>query len=106
MNKANLPCEECYKFFKKRKAPTPCGTCPKPTLMAENQIAWELFEDTTQQLRVGGMGGIFGFEFSALPVLFTIHQIPEEDWFVMFKKLNTVYSIALRIWNVKDTNKK
>lgn len=67
--------------------------------MHGNLAAWEIFEDTTQQLRIGGMGGVFGFEFSALPLLFSIHSLPEDEWYVTLKKLTVIYSVALKIWN-------
>jgi hypothetical protein len=70
--------------------------------MVENVVAWEIFEDTTQQLRIGAMGGVFGFDFAALPVLFDLHSVPEEARFITLKKLNAIYAVALKHWNKSD----
>lgn len=74
--------------------------------MAGNVVVWELFEETTSQLRVGGMGGVFGFDYSSLPLILAVYQVPESEWYVTLRKLSAIYAIALPIWNKPKDNKK
>lgn len=99
MNPANLSCEACFKFFDDRKKRTPCGPCQKPILLLENETAWMIFEATTTQLRIAGMGGVLGFDYSSLPFLFATYGVPETEHLILLQKLNAMYQVALKIWN-------
>ena len=55
MEKEDLPCATCE------------GRCPE--LMPENAEAFELLQAGGTQLRVGGMGGVIGFDYNALALL-------------------------------------
>ena len=54
-NRDDLDCEECE------------GRCPD--LMPENAAAWELLQAGATQLRMSGMGGPVGFDYSALALV-------------------------------------
>jgi hypothetical protein len=65
---------------------TPCGECPKPTLMASNYAAWEIFIHLSTQVRVGGLGGFAGIDYASLPALFNVFGVrPEEQIFYLDK---------------------
>lgn len=74
-------------------------------LDAGNLVEWELFEETATHVRTAGMGGIVGFDYSALPMFLKAYDVPESEWWIVLKKLGLIYSIAVRLWN-EQSNKK
>lgn len=74
--------------------------------MAANSVAWTIFQHLTTQAKVGGMGGVFGFDYSALPVLFTAYSVQECQWANYMEKIHVLSSIGVKHWNRKDESKK
>jgi hypothetical protein len=66
-----------------------------------NETAWEIFIDSASQLRTAGMGSVVGFDYSSLPFLFAVYSVPESETWIMLKKLNVLFGIALKHWNKK-----
>lgn len=76
-----------------------CASCPRPFLMEGNEMAWEMFNILSTQLRVGGMGGIFGVELTMFPALCDIKQIPPSEREILLDKILIIIPIAVGFWN-------
>lgn len=51
------------------------------------------------------MGGVVGFDISALSFLLKMHQIPESRWQFEFEKVMAYSQVAVKHWN-KDEDEK
>ncbi len=100
-----MSCEQCASYFKKKRLPTPCGPCKKVYLLPTNEDVWAIFLELTSQARVGGFGGVFGFEYTALPIVFQLHCVPEEYWHEYYIKLHRTWVVAMKHWNKKEEKK-
>jgi hypothetical protein len=54
------------------------------------------------QVRVGGMGGFLGFDYSALLVILLAKQIPVAEWDFLIDRLNVIGKVAMKRWNEKS----
>lgn len=102
MKPGQLSCEQCADLFNSQAKATPCFRCPKPELDPRNAWIWECFLALASQANVGGMGGVVGFNYAALPVIFAAKGIPFALWGYFVEKLEVITPIALRYWNDKN----
>lgn len=72
-------------------------------LAEENHTVWTIFQHLVTQARVAGMGGVTGFDYSALPVLFAAYDVPTCEWQFYMEKLLELSQIALRYWNTEKS---
>ena len=85
-DKKRLPtCEECRKLQKEDPHyHRSCETCPRRdvtefyTLQAKEIIS--LYNMASSQLRVGGLGTIFGVDLNAVRFLLELWEIPQYKW--------------------------
>jgi len=75
-------------------------------LLPENLLAAELFGVLSTQLKVGGLGGVFGFDYAALPFIFGLFDVPPELHRDTFDRLSIMMSTALKIWQDQREAKK
>lgn len=50
------------------------------------------------------MGGVVGLDYSALPFLLRVYNVPEPEWEIYLDKIKEIVTIGLRHWN-RDTKK-
>ena len=98
-----MSCEECSAYFQRLRKTTPCGPCPKPFLAPANATAWEVFAKLYGQAKVGGMGGVYGFDYAVLPFLFVTYGVPRSEWWIYLDKIEVVSKVALRHLNKATT---
>jgi len=96
-----LSCEDCSRFHRDfERVEPPCNTtCPKPELMPENEMAWNLAIQLTSQLRFAGMSGVIvGFDFAVLPMYLTAYFVPQSEWQFYIEKITAVGRIMTEYW--------
>jgi hypothetical protein len=54
------------------------------------------------QAKVGGMGTYLGFDYSCLPFIFKLYEIPEAEWEYYIDKFHVITRIAMKHWNKRD----
>lgn len=56
-----------------------------PMLDAANQTAWAIFQRVEDQVRVGM--DVVGLDYTILPTVFQLYDVPREDWRLTFEKI-------------------
>lgn len=97
-----MSCEECHRYNSSQNRATPCQVCPKPFLASANETAWEIFRHMLTQARVAGMGGVTGFDYSCLSVLFESFEVDLNERPIMLEKLQILGSVAVEMFNKDD----
>lgn len=95
-------CEACAAQHAQFRKETPCGTCKLVWLIPENELAAQIFFVLLSQLRVGGMGGVFGVDYASLPFMFKVFEVPEELYSDTFERLQVMVNSAIKIFNEKS----
>jgi hypothetical protein len=54
---------------------------------------------------MGGMGGVTGFDYSALPFLFEVHGVDKSEWAEYLDKICVLSEVALKYFNKRDDKK-
>lgn len=67
-------------------------------------MAAEIFGVLSTQLKVGGLGGVFGFDYAALPFIFRLFDVPESEWLDTFERLSVLCAEALKVWKPEKKN--
>jgi hypothetical protein len=68
-------------------------------LWPENEATVTVFMAMNTQWQVGGMGGVLGLRYEALPTVLRLTQVPRADWPDVFSRLQVMEGEALRVMN-------
>lgn len=68
----------------------------------DNWQTLEVFADMLSQWNVGGMGGVIGLRYEALPLVFRMHGIKRERQREIFEGLRVMERAAVQQLNSRD----